>query len=197
MDKIKLKQALIVEGKYDKIKLSSIIDAPIITTNGFSIFTDTSMQKYIRKIAAERGIIILTDSDAAGQMIRGKISSFVPQNQIVNAYIPQICGKEKRKRTASKQGLLGVEGVDVNTIRACLNRAGITEQSGTAAQMTKADLYELGLSGRNNSASLRKKVLQALDFPDNLSSAALLDALNIFTDKNELSILINDLSKGE
>ncbi|MCR4925700.1 MAG: toprim domain-containing protein, partial [Clostridiales bacterium] len=122
---IKIKQAIIVEGKYDKIKLNSIIDAPIITTNGFSVFTDKEKQKLIRKLASERGIIILTDSDSAGFKIRSFFTGSIPKEQIINAYIPDIMGKERRKTVPSKEGKLGVEGVPAKVIVEALERAGV------------------------------------------------------------------------
>lgn len=185
---IKIKQAVIVEGKYDKIRLANIIDGLIITTDGFGIFKNKDKQRFIKKLADERGIIILTDSDSAGFMIRSKLCSLVPKDKIINVYVPSISGKEKRKNERSKEGLLGVEGIDDQVIIDALTRAGAVCGEDSAAEnkyenrrkITKVDLYELGLCGRDNSAALREKLLKRLDFPKYLSTNALIDALNIF-----------------
>ena len=147
-DKIKLSEAVIVEGKYDKIKLSNILDAFIIETNGFGVFKDKSKLSFIKKLAKERGIIILTDSDHAGFMIRNYISSGVPKEQIKNVYIPDIFGKEKRKNAPSKEGKLGVEGMTKEVIVEALSKAGITSSKSVCSDpVTTVDFYDLGLTG--------------------------------------------------
>ncbi|MEE1144403.1 MAG: DUF4093 domain-containing protein [Acutalibacteraceae bacterium] len=184
---IKLKQAVIVEGKYDKIKLKSIIDAPIITTDGFGIFKNREKMALIKSLAQKRGIIIMTDSDSAGFMIRKKICGSVKSGRILNVYIPDIFGKERRKAHSSKEGKLGVEGVPKDVILTALKRAGVTstESVKSGGEITKADLFELGLSGRPNSAQKRLALLKSLNLPENMTANSLLEVLNIFFTKEE------------
>ena len=171
---IKIDEAVIVEGKYDKIKLSSVIDAVIIVTNGFSIFNDSEKLELIRYYAEKTGIIILTDSDSAGRKIRGYIKGAVGSGRVTNVYIPDIFGKEKRKTKPSAEGKLGVEGVDVKTILAAFEKAGVTaSQNEKRSDITKYTLYELGLSGGKNSSELRERLQVSLGLPRLLSSSAL------------------------
>lgn len=201
---IKIRQAVIVEGKYDKIRLSNIIDGLIITTDGFGIFKNKDKQRFIKKLADERGIIILTDSDSAGFLIRSKLCSLASKDKITNVYVPGIAGKERRKSERSKEGLLGVEGVDDKIIIDAFIRAGVACNEGNAAEsaeserknrreITKIDLYELGLCGKDNSAALREKLLLKLDFPKYLSTNALIDALNIFLSYDEFEEIISQI----
>ncbi len=179
MEKLNLKQAIIVEGKYDKIKLSSIVDSTILTTNGFGIFNNTEYQALIRRIAKERGIIILTDSDSAGFMIRNKLKNIVGDlSCITNIYIPEIFGKEKRKQKPSKENLLGVEGMKADLLHETLKKytADCSVQKNC---YTKADLYALGFSGKENSALLRDKICAENSLPTNMSCDAFLEAVNI------------------
>ena len=166
-----VKEAILVEGKYDKIKLSSLLDATIIETNGFSVYRDAEKREYIKKLAAERGLVILTDSDNAGRQIRNFITSFVPAEQLCHAYIPDIYGKEKRKAAPSKEGKLGVEGVPASVLLEALKNAGVmTEEApGRKITLTTADCMELGLTGCPDSAMLRKKLLKELSLPENLT----------------------------
>ena len=178
---IKLRQAVIVEGKYDKITLGNIIDATIIVTDGFGIFKDKGKCQYIKRLAQTNGIIIMTDSDAAGFMIRSYIKNICGNtDNIVNVYIPQLLGKEKRKDVFSKEGYLGVEGMSTDVIIECLKKSGITQSEfkEVTKKVSKGDLYSLGLSGGQNSAFLRKELCEFLDLPINLSSSAFLDAVN-------------------
>lgn len=185
-EKIKLTEAVIVEGKYDKIKLSNIIDAFIIETNGFAVFKDKSKLSFIKKLAKERGIIILTDSDHAGFMIRNYISSGVPKEQIKNVYIPDIFGKEKRKNAPSKEGKLGVEGMTKEVILASLEKAGVSSTSSVYDNpITTVDFYDLGLTGGANSKAKRKAVCKALDLPEFLSTSSLISCINNFMTKEE------------
>lgn len=185
-EKTKLTEAVIVEGKYDKIKLSNILDAFIIETNGFAIFKDKSKLSFIKKLAKERGIIILTDSDHAGFMIRNYISSGVPKEQIKNVYIPDIFGKEKRKDTPSKEGKLGVEGMTKEVILASLEKAGVSSTSSVCDNpITTVDFYDLGLTGGANSKAKRKAVCKALDLPEFLSTSSLISCINNFMTKEE------------
>lgn len=193
-EKIKLTEAVIVEGKYDKIKLSNILDAFIIETNGFAIFKDKSKLSFIKKLAKERGIIILTDSDHAGFMIRNYISSGVPKEQIKNVYIPDIFGKEKRKDTPSKEGKLGVEGMTKEVILASLEKAGVSSTSSVCDNpITTVDFYDLGLTGGANSKAKRKAVCKALDLPEFPSTSSLISCINNFMTKEEFFDLCQNL----
>lgn len=184
---IKLEQAVIVEGKYDKIKLSSIIDAVIITTNGFNIFKDTEKLELIRYYAEKTGIIIMTDSDSAGFIIRNHIKGAVKKGTIINVYIPDIMGKEKRKLKPSAEGKLGVEGVEKKIILEALEKAGVTASAGEDREkITKTDLFTLGLSGGKNSSDLRKKLLEYLKLPSLLSPNSMLEVLNTMMSPEEL-----------
>ena len=193
-EKIKLTEAVIVEGKYDKIKLSNILDAFIIETNGFAIFKDKSKLSFIKKLAKERGIIILTDSDHAGFMIRNYISSGVPKEQIKNVYIPDIFGKEKRKDTPSKEGKLGVEGMTKEVILASFEKVGVSSTSSVCDNpITTVDFYDLGLTGGANSKAKRKAVCKALDLPEFLSTSSLISCINNFMTKEEFFDLCQNL----
>ena len=183
MDRIKTDKVILVEGKYDKIKLSSVIDATIITTNGFSVFNNTEKCAMLRKIAEERGIIIFTDSDGAGFVIRNKLKGIIGHlDNITNIYIPSIKGKESRKSKESKQGLLGVEGIDTNLLKSIFKKAGISSTASLQTQTqsyTKTDLYNLGLSGHEDSASKRDEICKNNGLPSSLSANAFLEAVNI------------------
>lgn len=193
-EKIKLTEAVIVEGKYDKIKLSNILDAFIIETNGFAIFKDKFKLSFIKKLAKERGIIILTDSDHAGFMIRNYISSGVPKEQIKNVYIPDIFGKEKRKDAPSKEGKLGVEGMTKEVILTSLEKAGVSSTSSVCDNpITTVDFYDLGLTGGANSKAKRKAVCKALDLPEFLSTSSLISCINNFMTKEEFFDLCQNL----
>ena len=193
-EKIKLTEAVIVEGKYDKIKLSNILDAFIIETNGFAIFKDKSKLSFIKKLAKERGIIILTDSDHAGFMIRNYISSGVPKEQIKNVYIPDVFGREKRKDTPSKEGKLGVEGMTKEVILVSLEKAGVSSTSSVCDNpITTVDFYDLGLTGGANSKAKRKAVCKALDLPEFLSTSSFISCINNFMTKEEFFDLCQNL----
>lgn len=193
-NKIKLTEAVIVEGKYDKIKLSNILDAFIIETNGFAVFKDKTKLSFIKKLAKERGIIILTDSDHAGFMIRNYISSGVPKEQIKNVYIPDIFGKEKRKNTPSKEGKLGVEGMTKEVIVEALSKAGITSSKSVCSDpVTTVDFYDLGLTGGAGSKAKRKALCKALDLPEFLSTSSLISCINNFMTKEEFYSVCQNL----
>ena len=179
---IKIKQAVIVEGKYDKIKLSTVLDTVIIQTDGFGIFKDKEKQKLIKRLAQTRGIVILTES--------------VPKDSVIHAYIPDVFGKERRKDAPSKEGKLGVEGIDTEILLEALNRAGVTCESTQekSRAVTVADLYEAGLSGKADSAALRKKFLRSLSLPERLSTSALVDMINIFMTYDEFQESIRNFS---
>ncbi len=178
---IKLKQAVIVEGKYDKITLENIVDATIIATDGFRIFKNDEKRNLIRLLAQKHGIIVITDSDSAGGVIRSHLKQICPDGTITNVYVPQLKGKEKRKTTPSKQGLLGVEGLDKQIIIDALARSGITGDESTgkhAKQITKTDLFTLGFSGSKNSAVKREQFAQRFKIPTKMSCNAFLDCIN-------------------
>ena len=193
-DKVKLTEAVIVEGKYDKIKLSNILDAFIIETNGFAIFKDKTKLSFIKKLAKERGIIILTDSDHAGFMIRNYISSGVPKEQIKNVYIPEIFGKEKRKNAPSKEGKLGVEGMTKEVIVEALSKAGVTSSKSVCTDpVTTVDFYDLGLTGGTGSKAKRKALCKALDLPEFLSTSSLISCINNFMTKEKFYSICQNL----
>ena len=177
---IKLKEAVIVEGKYDKIKLSSLADGLIITTDGFGIFKDREKRELIKTLAKKRGIIILTDSDSAGFLIRSHIKGFVSEGKIKNVFIPDVFGKEKRKSAPSKEGKLGVEGMDRELLENALKKAGIVEEktSPNAKKVLKSDLFEDGISGGADSKAKRTRLLKELGLPERMSANALLETVN-------------------
>ncbi len=176
---IKLKSPVIVEGKYDKITLENLVDALIIPTNGFGIFKDKEKCKMIRMLAKKYGVIVVTDSDSAGNMIRAYIKNIVGESKITNVYIPQIKGKEKRKTAFSKEGLLGVEGLTPEILKSALEKSGVFGESvEDRRKITKTDLFLRGLSGGENSGEKRKELLKITDLPQNLSPNAMLDILN-------------------
>lgn len=197
---IKIDRVIIVEGRYDKIKLSSILDAIIIETEGFGIFNNKEKQKLIRRLAETKGLLILTDSDSAGFKIRSFIRGMVPAEQIKHAYIPDIFGKEKRKAEPSKEGKLGVEGVNIQIIMDALQKAGVfceeTKET-EKREITKLDLYEDGLTGGENSDALRKRLLARLDLPERLTSNALIQVLNTFISFDEYKKVVGEIKNGE
>lgn len=182
-DKIKLSRPVITEGKYDKIKLSSIIDATIVTTDGFGVFSDEQKKEYIRKLAEKNGIFLLTDSDGAGLVIRNEIHSILPPDKITDLYIPQISGKEKRKKSPSKEGLLGVEGVSADLLRSVFEpfaagHAGGKKEDLEKKTVSRTEFYSLGFLGGEGSKKKREDLCANLGLPKNLSSSALLRAIN-------------------
>ncbi len=196
---LKIKQAIIVEGKYDKIKLSSILDGVIIVTNGFRIFKDEEKLALIRYYAGTTGVILLTDSDRAGFKIRNYIKGAVKGGKVYNVYSPDIYGKETRKEKASAEGKLGVEGISKELLLEAFAKAGITadESKPSVDPITKTDLFELGLSGCNNSSEMRRILQRHLGLPELLSASSLLEVLNTMMTKEELSVLLERLFIGE
>lgn len=185
---IKINEAVIVEGKYDKIKLSGILDTVIIETDGFAIFKDKEKQRLIRFLSEKRGIIIMTDSDSAGFKIRAFIKNITKNENIKNVYIPDIYGKEKRKTEASKEGKLGVEGMKTEIIMSALKKAGvICAENGKSEsrEITQTDFFEDGISGRENSSELRKALAKELDLPEKISTASLLKIINTYMTYDE------------
>jgi ribonuclease M5 len=196
----RVRQAIVVEGKYDEIRVHSVVNALVVSTAGFGIFRDPEQLDLLRRLAAERGLIILTDSDNAGMLIRNHLIGAIPAEQVRHAYVPPIRGKERRKTAPGKEGLLGVEGIDNSIILAALEQAGAVfedEQTPTANKMhlTKGDLYELGLSGHANSAARRAALLQALKLPKNLSANRLLDVLNATMTQQEFTTLLQKIGQ--
>lgn len=194
---LKIKEAIIVEGRYDKIKLSSIVDAPIIETNGFRVFSDKEKQNLIRQIADVRGILVLTDSDGAGFVIRNFLKGAVDKTKIKHCYIPQIEGKEKRKSQKSKEGFLGVEGVTDEVIINAIRKSGATiigEDAPVENKITKPQLFYLGLTGAENADYNRKKLLKHLNLPTYLSTNAMLTALNCLYSLEELKSILDKLN---
>lgn len=181
---LEISRPIIVEGKYDKIKLSRIVKAHIVTTDGFGIFSKSEKSLLIRRLAADQGIIVLTDSDGAGLVIRNYLRNILPADKIIHIYTPQIKGKEKRKNAPSKAGFLGVEGMDLAWLEEVLAPFA---DGGAKPRMslTKADFYALGLSGGEGSEAKRKTLARALNLPDNLSANALLEAINLLITEEE------------
>lgn len=194
---IRVRQAIVVEGRYDKNTLRQIVDAPIIETNGFGILSDREKLDYLRRVAQERGLIILTDPDGAGFVIRNFLKGALPKDRVLHAYVPDVAGKERRKRAPAKEGKLGVEGMKPEILLAALKNAG-AEVDGAAAlpnaeRITRQDFYDLGLSGRRNSRERRRVLLGKLELPEHMSSGALLDAVNILLDREAFFRICREL----
>ena len=192
---VKIKEAIVVEGRYDKNTLSQIVDAPILETSGFGIFKNKEQMQLLRKVAEIRGLIVFTDADGAGFVIRNHIKSAIPNQYLKHAYTPDILGKERRKSAPGKEGKLGVEGMAPQVILDCLTRAGATIKGQTTSapgDITKQDLVELGLSGGANSSYIRKQLLKKLDFPEHMSANAMLQALNLLYTRDEFMQIIGE-----
>lgn len=196
-EKIRVKQPIIVEGKYDKIKLESVVDGLIITTDGFRIYRDKEKLSLIRAFAEKDGVIILTDSDGAGFQIRNHLKGCIKNGKLINIYIPDIFGKEKRKDKPSKEGKLGVEGMDTKLLKKEFLEAGVLDD-GVAREpwLTKADLLDDGLTGGENSSFLRKRLCEELSLPERISVNALSEVLNRLYDRETYENIINKI-KGE
>ena len=192
MNRIPVREVVVVEGRYDKIRLSSLLDATIITTEGFGIFKNKEKQAMLRRMAAERGLLLMTDSDSAGFVIRNFLRGCVPAHQLRHVYIPQLAGKEARKTERSKEGLLGVEGMDTQTLLAALERAGVTVDGNAKKEkepfcLDKQRLFEDGLVGAKNSTELRSRLAAELGLPSTMTANALIEAINILCDEREYS----------
>ena len=195
----RVRQAIVVEGKHDVIRVQSAVDAVVVPTDGFRIFKDKEKMAMLRRLAAVRGLIVLTDSDTAGGVIRNHLLSCIPTDQVRQAYIPPVPGKEKRKATPSKEGMLGVEGMDAATVVEALIRGGATfEEEDTPSRaslnLTKADWMALGLSGAADSAQSRKRLAQALGVPAYLSANRLLELVNATVTAEEWDRLLSTLN---
>lgn len=198
---IRIKEAIVVEGRYDKNTLSQVVDAPILETSGFGIMKDKQQLKLLRRVAQTRGLIVFTDSDGAGFVIRNFLKGAIEPKYLKHAYIPDIAGKERRKTAPGKEGKLGVEGMTPQVIEQCLRRAGatvlgeaITRQEQT---ITKQDMMDLGLSGGTDSSARRQKLMKLLDLPEHMSSNALLQALNLLCTPQQLETLVAQLRDGD
>ena len=195
---LKIKEAIVVEGRYDKNTLSQVVDAVILETAGFGVFKDQERLALLRRLAQQRGIIVLTDSDGAGFVIRNFLKGAIPPEQVKHAYIPDIRGKERRKRAPGKEGKLGVEGMPPQLLLEALERAGATFLDGDGprsprGELTPAQLYVLGLTGRPDSAQRRQALLKRLDLPEHMSAKALLTVLNALYTSDEVIQLVQTL----
>ncbi len=194
----RIREAIVVEGRYDKNTVSQVVDTLILETRGFGLFSDRELMELIRTLAKRRGVIVLTDSDSAGFLIRARLRGAVPEG-LKHAYIPDIPGKERRKSAPSREGKLGVEGVGAEVILRALRRAGATfedsETGDLTGEITKADLFEMGLSGGEDSARLRGELKRRLGLPERLSANGLLEVLNAILTRRELWELIEEMSQ--
>ena len=193
---VKIREAIVVEGRYDKNTLSQVVDAPIFETNGFGIRKDKDRMDLLRRVAEQRGLIVFTDSDGAGFVIRNFLKGAIPAKYLKHAYIPDIPGKERRKSAPGKEGKLGVEGMTPEILLSCLKRAGATilgEDTPTEQPITKQDLFDLGLSGGANASEKRKKLMKKLALPEHLSPNGLLQVLSLLYTREELTALAAQL----
>lgn len=199
-EKLSLKEVVIVEGKYDKIRLQSVISSPIITLNGFRIFKDKEAQTLIRKLALSRGILIMTDVDSAGFVLRNFLKGIVDEKSIKHCYIPVVYGKEKRKTEYSKEGKLGVEGINSTLLAQAIKNSGATingvKSDVTAREITKMDFFDFGLCGRDNSAKMREQVLRYLSLPEYLTTNAMISAVNCLYTYDEFNEILNKFNFG-
>jgi ribonuclease M5 len=193
---VKIKEAILVEGRYDKNTLSQIVDAPILETSGFGIFKDKKQMGLLRQVAEKRGLIVFTDADGAGFVIRNHVKSAIPGKFLKHAYTPDIFGKERRKDKAGKEGKLGVEGMKPEIILEALRKAGATiegESAPVSNAITKQDLMELGLSGGADSSAKRLALLKKLNLPEHMSANAMLQALNLLYSLEELERIVSEI----
>lgn len=193
---LKIREAIVVEGRYDKNTLAQIVDAPILETKGFGLFKDPKQLELLRSVAKKRGLIVLTDSDGAGFVIRNHIKSAIAAKYLKHAYIPDVAGKEKRKAAPGKEGKLGVEGMSPEVLLAALKNAGATIEGESMAQendrITKQDFVEFGLSGGLNASERRKRLQNRLHLPEHMSANALLQALNLLLSREELGEIVRE-----
>ena len=197
---VKIREAIVVEGRYDKNTLSQILDATILETSGFGIFKDKQQMNLLRRVAEKRGLIVFTDSDGAGFVIRNHIKSAIPAKFLKHAYTPDIFGKERRKAAPGKEGKLGVEGMDREVILEALRRAGATFEGEAApihSQITKQDMMALGLSGGKDSSTKRKALMKLLNLPERLSANAFLQAVNLLCTREEFCSIAEKLEQND
>ena len=194
----RIQEVIVVEGRYDKNTLSQVVEATVVSLGGFSIFNDREKLAFLRRLAEERGLILLTDSDGAGFVIRNYLKGALPKDRVKQAYIPDIHGKERRKRRAGKEGKLGVEGMRPEVLLEALRRCGATfldgteETARTREPITKADLVAWGLSGGADSAARRQALLRRLALPERLTANGMLEALNLLYDRSTLEALLGE-----
>lgn len=193
---VSIREAILVEGKYDKNTLSQVVNAPILVSGGFGILKDKEQLALLRRVAKERGLIVFTDSDGAGFVIRNFLKGAIEGKYLKHAYIPDIPGKERRKAAPGREGKLGVEGMTPEILLDALRRAGATMDGAAQApkaEFTKQDLMEWGLSGGKNAGDMRKKLLRRLGFPEHMSANAMLQALNLLYEREELMGILEEL----
>lgn len=195
---MRVREVIVVEGRYDKNTVSQAVEATVVTLGGFSVFNDREKLAFLRRLAMERGLIVLTDSDGAGFVIRNYLKGALPKDRVKQAYIPDIYGKERRKRAPGKEGKLGVEGMRPEVIVEALRRCGATfEDGGTqvakSAPITKADLFAMGLTGTPDSSARRQALLRKLGLPEHLTSNGLLEALNLLYSRAELEQILGQM----
>lgn len=193
----KIKEVIVVEGRYDKNTLCQAVDATVVTLGGFSVFNDREKLVFLRRLAEKQGLVVLTDSDGAGFVIRNFLKGALPKDRVKQAYIPDVHGKERRKRRPGKEGKLGVEGMRPEVLVEALRKAGATfldetEESPCRDPLTKADLFQMGLTGGQDSAASRRALLRRLELPEHLTANGLLEALNLLYDREELEALLNE-----
>ena len=195
MDKLKIELPIIVEGKYDKIKILSVADACVIQTDGFGVFKNHERLALIRQLAKKSKIIVLTDSDGAGKVIRSHITSAIPKDRLIQLYTPQVAGKERRKASPSAEGFLGVEGTDADLVRKLLEpfSVGFSSNVREREEISKADMYAAGLTGRDDSAEKRDNFAESLGLPRKMTPNALLAALNVIMTKDEFAEISRNL----
>ena len=193
----RIREAIVVEGRYDKNALSQVVDAVILETSGFSVFKDGEKLNLLRRLAEKQGLIVLTDSDGAGFVIRNYIKGVIPPHLVKHAYIPDVYGKERRKRAPGKEGKLGVEGMTPDIILQALLRAGATVEGKVVSvprgEITPADLFLMGLTGHEDSAQLRARLLHRLELPQHMSAKAMLTVLNALYTRSELIDLMEEI----
>ena len=192
----RIREVIVVEGRYDKNTLSQVVDATVITLGGFAVFNDKEKLAFLRRLAERQGLIVLTDSDGAGFLLRNYLKGALSKDRVKQAYIPDVKGKERRKRRGGKEGKLGVEGMRPEVLLEALRRAGATFEDAPPAErgepLTKADLFALGLSGGEGSAERRRRLLKRLDLPEHLTANGLLEALNLLFRREELEALLKE-----
>lgn len=192
----KIKEVIVVEGRYDKNTVSQVVDAAVVTLGGFAVFNDKEKLAFLRRLAEKQGLVLLTDSDGAGFLLRNYLKGALPKDRVKQAYIPDVKGKERRKRRGGKEGKLGVEGMSPAVLLEALRRAGATFEDESPAErrdaLTKADLFALGLSGGEGSSERRRRLLKRLELPEHLTANGLLEALNLLFDREELTALLED-----
>jgi len=192
----RIREVIVVEGRYDKNALAQVVDATVITLGGFAVFNDREKLAFLRRLADQRGLIILTDSDGAGFVLRNYLKGALPKDKVKQAYIPDVKGKERRKRRGGREGKLGVEGMTPAVLLEALRRAGATFENapprGGEKRLTKADLFALGLSGGEGSVEKRRRLLKRLELPEHLTANGLLEALNLLYDREALEALLED-----